>query len=88
MAEITIRFRHNKATGKRELVIHLESDSDVLGHEHERDHRRLVEALIGQKLGDDDDVIIERGAPATTATPQLQQTGEQQAQRGQAKSRG
>ena len=88
MAEITIRFRHNKATGKRELVIHLESDSDVLGHEHERDHRRLVEALIGQKIGDDDDVIIERGAPATTATTQQQQPGEQRAQRGQAKSRG
>ena len=34
MAEITIRFRHNAATGRRELVVHLESDSDVLGHEH------------------------------------------------------
>jgi hypothetical protein len=69
MAEITIRFRHNKVTGKRELVIHLESDSDVLAHEHERDHRRLVEALLGQKIGDDDTVVIERGTATTTATP-------------------
>ena len=60
MAEITIRFRHNKTTGKKELVIHLESDSDVLSHEHEGDHRRLVEQLIGQKLDADTDVVIER----------------------------
>ncbi|MDP2345134.1 MAG: hypothetical protein Q8O67_29585 [Deltaproteobacteria bacterium] len=60
MAEITIKFRHNKTTGKRELVIHLESDSDVLSHEHEADHRRLVESLIGMPVDDDTDVVIER----------------------------
>lgn len=60
MAEITIRFRHNASTGRRELVIHLESDSDVLGHEHERDHRRLVEQLLGQSLDDDTDVVVQR----------------------------
>ena len=60
MAEITIRFRHNRTTGKKELVIHLESESDVLSHEHEGDHRRLVEQLIGQKLDADTDVVIER----------------------------
>jgi hypothetical protein len=68
MAEITIRFRHNKTTGKRELVIHLESDDDVLGHEHERDHRRLVERLLGAPLDDDTGIVIERGeaTPSTT----------------------
>jgi hypothetical protein len=75
MAEITIRFRHNPTTGKKELVIHLESDADVLSHEHEGDHRRLVEQLIGQKLDADTDVVIERiekGAAATpTPTPAL-----------------
>jgi hypothetical protein len=80
MAEITIRFRHNKTTGKRELVIHLESDSDVLGHEHERDHRRLVEQLIGQPLDADDDIVVERGAttatgaPSSSATPTVART--------------
>lgn len=71
MAEITIRFRHNKATGKRELVIHLESDDDVLGHEHERDHRRLVERLLGAPLDEDTGIVVERGdaSPSqTTAT--------------------
>jgi hypothetical protein len=80
MAEITIRFRHNRTTGKKELVIHLESDSDVLSHEHEGDHRRLVEQLIGQKLDADTDVIIERiekgaaAAPSPTAPTPVRQT--------------
>jgi hypothetical protein len=67
MAEITIKFRHNKTTGKRELVIHLESDSDVLSHEHEADHRRLVESLIGMPVDDDTDVVIERISAQQTA---------------------
>ena len=66
MAEITIRFRHNVATGRRELVVHLESDSDVLGHEHEGDHRRLVEQLIGQPIDDDTSIVIERIEKAPT----------------------
>lgn len=60
MAEITLRLRHDPKTGRRELVVHLESDSDVLGHEHERDHRTLVESLIGGKLDDDVTIVIER----------------------------
>jgi hypothetical protein len=68
MAEITIRFRHNRVTGRRELVIHLESDSDVMQHEHEGDHRRLVENLIGQKLSDDTDVIVQRVEKTSTPT--------------------
>ena len=69
MAEITIRFRHNKQTGKKELVIHLESDSDVMSHEHEADHRRLVESLIGQKVDDDTSIVIERIEKAQAQTP-------------------
>ncbi len=52
MAEVTIRFRHNPATGKRELIIGYESDSDALPHEHEKDHRALAEKLLGVPLGD------------------------------------
>jgi len=69
MAEITIRLRHNQKTGRRELVIHLESDSDVLQHEHEGDHRALVEKLIGQKVGADTDVVIERVEKGASPTP-------------------
>lgn len=63
MADVTIRFRHNPKTGKRDLVIAYESEDDALPHEHERDHRALVEALIGQKLGDDvGEIHVERAA--------------------------
>lgn len=67
MAEITIRFRHNASTGRRELVVHLESDSDVLGHEHERDHRRLVEQLLGCPLDDETELVVERTEKAAEA---------------------
>lgn len=60
MADVTIRFRHNPSTGKRELVINYESDDDALPHEHERDHRALVEKVLGRALTDEDKVIIER----------------------------
>jgi hypothetical protein len=60
MAEVTIRFRYNRATGRRELIVGYESDDDLLPHEHERDHRALVEALIGQPVGADTDVLVER----------------------------
>ncbi len=69
MAEITIRFRHEQKTGRRELIVHLESDEDVLGHEHERDHRRIVEHLIGQKIDDNTDVIVSRGVALPAAAP-------------------
>ncbi len=63
MAEVTIRFRHNPATGKRELIIGYESDSDALPHEHEKDHRALAEKLLGVSLGDDvEGVRVERAA--------------------------
>jgi hypothetical protein len=52
MAEVTIRLRHNPRTGERELVIHYESESDALPHEHERDHRAWAEALLGRPLGE------------------------------------
>jgi hypothetical protein len=64
MAELTIRFRHNPRTGKRDLIIGYESDQDALPHEHERDHRALVEALLGQTLTDGiGEIHVERVAP-------------------------
>lgn len=61
MAEITLKLRRDPATGKREIVIHLESEADALPHEHERDHRALVEKLLGRPLTDEDgDIVVER----------------------------
>ena len=61
MAEVTIRFRFNRKTGQKEMVISYESEEDALPHEHERDHRALAEQLLGRKLDDDvGDIIVER----------------------------
>lgn len=61
MAEVTLRLRHNPKTGVREIVVHYESDDDALAHEHERDHRAMVEDLLGVPVGAiADTVVVER----------------------------
>jgi len=67
MAEVTLRLRHNPRTGLREVVIAYESDDDVLAHEHERDHRRIVEQVLGRPLDDDEQLVVQRLTPAQKA---------------------
>jgi hypothetical protein len=50
MAVMTIRLRCDPATGKKDIIISLRSDEDLLPHEHEQQHRALVEKLIHQGL--------------------------------------
>ncbi|MBX3468513.1 MAG: hypothetical protein KF878_16695 [Planctomycetes bacterium] len=66
MGHIEIRFRMNMATGKKDIFIDLETDEDAMRHEHERDHRKIVERLIGQGLIEAEEVgevKVERAAP-------------------------
>ena len=63
MAEMTIRLRCDPATGKRDIIVALESDADALPYEHEALHRRLVEKLINSGLLTAEDagkLIVER----------------------------
>lgn len=67
MGEITLKLTRDPNTGRRELIIHYESEDDALPHEHERDHRQVVEELLGrsvddlaEELGGVDGVEIER----------------------------
>lgn len=46
MAEMTIRLRIDPNTGKKDIIVSLASDADLLPHEHEEQHRKLVEKLI------------------------------------------
>lgn len=64
-----MKLRHDPKTGRRTLVIHFESDADAMAHEHERDHRAFVEALLGVPLaGIADEIEVAReGAGAATA---------------------
>jgi hypothetical protein len=63
MAEMTIRLRCDPVTGKKDIVISLDSDADALPHEHEQQHRALVQRLIeggllkASELGQ---IVIER----------------------------
>lgn len=46
MAQMTIQLRIDSATGKKDIIVSLGSDADALPHEHEQQHRALVEKLI------------------------------------------
>jgi hypothetical protein len=63
MAEMTIRLRCDPVTGKKDIVIALRSDEDALPHEHEQQHRALVDKLIQGgilKAGELGKIIVER----------------------------
>jgi hypothetical protein len=87
MAEVTIRLRHNPRTGERELVIHYESDSDALPHEHEKDHRALAEQILGKPIGElgvgqVDRVVVERAPKAGEAAAEEAAAKQGQKERG------
>src|SRR5436305_8270502 len=70
MPEMTIQLRCNPSTGQRDVVIKLHDDADLLPHEHEQLHRKLVDKLIEGgllKAGEGSRLIVERdeGVEAT-----------------------
>jgi len=50
VGDITIRFRMNTETGKKDIVVEYEHDDDALPHEHEKRHKEIVEQLVGKGL--------------------------------------
>jgi hypothetical protein len=46
MAELTIRLIPDPTTGKKNIIVSMKSDEDALPHEHEQQHRNLVDKLI------------------------------------------
>jgi len=63
MAEVTIRLRVDPATGKKDIIISMRSDEDALPHEHEQQHRAIVDRLIQGgvvKAAELGKVIVER----------------------------
>jgi hypothetical protein len=76
MAQMTIRLRRDPATGKQDIVISLTSDADALPHEHEQQHKALVEKLIHGgllKASEVGQIIVEREEEKEVAQPQPQQ---------------
>jgi hypothetical protein len=72
MAEMTIRLRCDPATGKKDITITLRSDEDALPHEHEQQHRALVDKLIEGgilKAGELGKIVVERESKEGEAAP-------------------
>jgi hypothetical protein len=46
MAQMIISLRCDPVTGKKDIVVKLQSDPDALPSEHEQLHRKLVDKLI------------------------------------------
>jgi hypothetical protein len=60
---MTIRLEIDPATNKKNIIVSLSSDADAMPHEHEQQHRALVEKLLQQgilKASELGKVIIER----------------------------
>jgi hypothetical protein len=75
MAELNIRLLIDPETGKKNLIIEYESDSDMLPIEHEEEHRRLINELVeggvikAEELGK---VIVKREREARVPTEQVE----------------
>lgn len=83
MAEMTIRLQTDPLTGKKDIVVSLQSDEDLLPHEHEQQHRELVEKLIEGGLvaaSDVGKIVVEREEETPQADASDQQTPQNEAQ--------
>jgi hypothetical protein len=81
MAEMTIRLRCDPVTGKKDIVISLRSDEDALPHEHEQQHRALVDRLIEGGIVKADElgkIIVEREAKEGEAAPPVSEPPREQ----------
>ena len=81
MAEMTIKLKCDPVTGKKDIIISLSRDEDALPHEHEQQHKALVDKLIEGGMLQASEVgkiVVEReeeaAQPATSASnPQQDQ---------------
>lgn len=86
MAEMTIRLQIDPATGKKDIVISLKSDEDLLPHEHEQEHRSLVDRLIeggAIQAGEVGKIIVEREEETGIAAPAEDTPQEQRESQGE-----
>lgn len=84
MAEMTIRLQIDPETGKKNIIVSMRSDEDALPHEHEQQHRAIVDKLIqggivsATELGK---IIVERAEGEDEASPTASPTPEREAHR-------
>lgn len=66
MAQVTLKLTLNPRTGERTLLVDYTSDPDLLGYEHEADHRALVERILGKPLSAIADHLVIRDQPQSS----------------------
>ena len=71
MSEIMIKLVYNLKSGKKDVFIDFVSDIDALPIEHERDHKRLVQDLLGRGVLTPDE-LGEVAVRRVTNTPSAQ----------------
>jgi hypothetical protein len=78
MPEMTIQLRCDPATGRRDIVVKLHGDADLLPHEHEDLHRRLVERLVEGgvlQAGESGRLVVEREDGVEITRPAAEESG-------------
>jgi len=87
MPEMTIRLRCDPQTGKKDIVVTLQSDDDALPHEHEQMHQNLVNKLLEKGLVSASElgqIVVEREekepqkAPPAKSGPQAERRAQGQ----------
>ncbi|MFL5331299.1 MAG: hypothetical protein ACJ8C4_20625 [Gemmataceae bacterium] len=72
MPELTIELRCDPDTGRRDIVVKLHDDEELLPHEHEQLHRRLVNRLVEGGLlqaGEAGELVVEREGDPGASQP-------------------
>jgi FtsH ternary system domain X3-analog len=89
MPEVTIRLRINPETGKKDIIVSMRSDADALPHEHEQQHRAIVDKLVNGgvvKAAELGQIVVEREkdekepAIPSDIAPQAERKAEQMGQ--------
>ncbi len=83
MAEMTIQLRTNPETGKKDIVISLHSEDDAMPHEHEQQHRELVDKLIEGgmlKATEVGKIVVEREQETSEPTAPVSNPDQEQRQ--------
>ena len=81
MASLIIRLQIDPTTKKKNVIIKYDSDSDALPHEHEEQHKALVDALIKNgtlKAEDLGHIHIEREGQGAAVKPSTESPPEPQ----------
>lgn len=64
---VTLRYRHDAASGRATLVIDVEVPEDDMPHEHRQELREMAEELLGvplSSLGEEVEVALRRAGHA------------------------